>query len=186
MNADPLSLGVSLGQALEQAGVDYALGGALALCVHGLVRATRDVGLNVFVPASSAQQVLQVLSREGLVVELERALREAESEGMAVAWHGQTRVDLFFPSIDLSWEACRSRVKLPVGGTGAWFLSAELLACFKLLFFRPKDLVDLETLVGVNPGLDANRVRALMVETMGPDDVRVSTWDALVQRARAG
>jgi len=25
-----------------------------------------------------------------------------------------------------------------------------------------------------------------MVETMGPDDVRVSTWDALVLRARAG
>lgn len=147
MNTDPLSLGVSLGQSLEKAGIDYALGGALALGVHGLVRATWDVDLNVFVPATSARQVLEVLSREGLAVDLERALHEAASEGVAVAWHGQTRVDLFF---------------------------------------RPTNLVNLETLVGVNPGLDASRVRALMVETMGPDDVRVSTWDALVLRARAG
>ena len=44
--------------------------------------------------------------------------------------------------------------------------------------------MDLETLVAVNPALDAARVRALMVETMGEEDVRVSTWDALVSRAR--
>jgi hypothetical protein len=186
VSADALALGLSVGAALERAGIPYALGGALALGVHGLVRATRDVDLNVFVTASSAHPVLQLLLREGLSLDLPTALREAETEGLAVAWQDETRVDLFFPSIDLSWEALRSRVKLPVGGTEAWFLSAELLSCFKLLFFRPKDLVDLETLVAVNPDLDAARVRALMAETMGEDDVRVTTWDTLVRRVRAG
>ena len=129
MSADALSLGLKLGAALERAGIPYALGGALALGIHGLVRATRDVDLNVFVPAPSAREVLEVLHREGLSMDLSRALREADSEGLAVAWSGETRVDLFFPSIDLSWEALRTRVKLAVSGTEAWFLSAELLAC---------------------------------------------------------
>jgi hypothetical protein len=32
--------------------------------------------------------------------------------------------------------------------------------------------------------LDTGRVRELMTETMGADDVRVSTWNDLVQRVR--
>lgn len=57
-----------------------------------------------------------------------------------------------------------------------------MLACFKLLFFRPKDL--LERLVGAAQSLDVARVRALIAEAMGDDDERVRAWDDIVRRFR--
>ena len=48
-----------------------------------------------------------------------------------------------------------------VQGSPTWFLSADLLSCFKLLFFRPKDLLDLERLVATAAKLDVARVRAI-------------------------
>ncbi len=65
-----------------------------------------------------------------------------------------------------------------------WFLSPELLSCFKLLFFRPKDLLDLERLVSTSTSLNASRVRELIVGVMGEDDERVRAWDDIVTRFR--
>jgi hypothetical protein len=63
---------------------------------------------------------------------------------------------------------------------GVWFLSAEALCVFKLLFFRGKDVVDLERLIAVQgKAVDGGYVRARLVEMMGPDDPRVATWDRL-------
>ena len=46
-----------------------------------------------------------------------------------------------------------------VEGTEVWFLSAEALCVFKLIFFRGKDVVDLERLVAVQgTALDATYV----------------------------
>lgn len=60
-------------------------------------------------------------------------------------------------------------------------LSAESLAVFKLLFFRPKDIVDLQRLIAVQgERLDTNYVRRHLVEMMGEDDERVGKWDELL------
>ena len=63
----------------------------------------------------------------------------------------------------------------------ASYLSAEATAVFKLLFYRNKDLVDLEKLVAVQGAdLDAAYVRRWMVDMMGEDDERVQDWDRIV------
>jgi hypothetical protein len=67
-------------------------------------------------------------------------------------------------------------------GWSGWFLSAEALAVFKLLFFRGKDMVDLERLVAVRPELDRAYVRERIVEMMGEDDARTQRWDEIVRR----
>ncbi len=62
----------------------------------------------------------------------------------------------------------------------AWFLSAEALSVFKLLFFRAKDIVDLQRLVAVQGDrLDLDYVRRQIVSLMGDGDERVSRWDEL-------
>lgn len=59
-------------------------------------------------------------------------------------------------------------------------LSAEALAIFKLLFFRGKDVVDLERLVATQRDrMDLAYVRRWMVDMMGDDDERVAKWDEL-------
>ena len=53
---------------------------------------------------------------------------------------------------------------------------------FKLLFFRGKDVVDLERLVAVRPELDRAYVRKWIAEMMGDNDERTSKWDDIVKR----
>jgi hypothetical protein len=50
---DAFDAGVHIAGALEQHGVSYALGGALAYGQYGIPRATNDVDVNVFVDPTS-------------------------------------------------------------------------------------------------------------------------------------
>jgi hypothetical protein len=180
--ADALTLAVELGKILEAAKLPYAVGGALALGIHGVSRSTQDVDLNIFIGADQLDHLVTVFQASGVQVDPARARAEGLTDGVFFCWAGSTRIDVFLPSIELSWEALRTRISAVVQGSPTWFLSAELLSCFKLLFFRPKDLLDLERLVATAPALDVSRVRALMVETMGEDDERVRAWDDITRR----
>lgn len=73
-----------------------------------------------------------------------------------------------------------------IEGHALWILSAEAIAVFKLLFFRTKDVADLERLVAVHEELDGDYVRQRIVEMMGADDERVVEWDRITARSRSG
>jgi hypothetical protein len=61
-------------------------------------------------------------------------------------------------------------------------LSAEAIAVLKMLFFRSKDLSDIERLLVVQASdLDRDYVRPWLVETVGEDDPRVVEWDLLCE-----
>ena len=181
-SADAFSLAIELGQLLEGAGLPYAIGGALALAVHGFSRSTQDVDINVFVKEDQLEKLLTLLSENDVTVDAQNARTVGVEDGVFFCWAGSTRIDVFLPSIDLSWEALRTRVSVTVQGQPTWFLSPELLCCFKLLFFRPKDLLDLERLIQSSTSLDRARVRTLIATAMGEDDERVREWDALSRR----
>ncbi len=143
-------------------------------------RATNDVDLNVFVRPEELGAVVGALRALGIPVDAGEAVRRAASDGVFTAGWGLFRVDLFTPSIEFSWEAERTRVRESVGDGEAWFLSAEALCVFKPLFFRGKDRVDLERLVGVQgSAVDAAYVRRWIVDMVGADDPRVAEWDRI-------
>jgi hypothetical protein len=178
---DAFDLGLLLARALEGAGLPYAIGGALAYGRYGVPRATHDVDINVFVELSRAGDVLATLTAAGVTFDRASALRDAQERGMMVGHSHGMRVDVFLPSIDFSWEASRTRQPVPIGGEQIWFLSAEALCVFKLLFYRSKDIVDLERLVATRPSLDRAYVRDQISKAMGEDDPRTQTWDRLVR-----
>ncbi|HEX5656016.1 MAG TPA: hypothetical protein VFX59_02430 [Polyangiales bacterium] len=158
----------------------YAIGGALAYGRWGIPRATLDVDINVFVGETELRPVLAALTSLGVSVEAAQAERDAAAEGMFVVQYTGTRIDIFVASIPFCTEAARTRVHVPIEAHSAWFLSAESVAVFKMLFFRPKDIADLERLLAVRGGaLDAGYVREQLVETVGDDDVRIARWDQL-------
>jgi hypothetical protein len=169
---------------LENAGVSYAIGGALALAIAGVPRGTADVDVNVFVPEARVGDVIAVLARLGIDFSKD-TIEQARREGMFIGrWDGM-RIDVFLPSIPFSFEAERCRVRVTDdSGWSGWFLSAEALAVFKLLFFRGKDVVDLERLVAVRPELDTAYVRRWIADMMGDDDERTRRWDHIVARHR--
>jgi hypothetical protein len=177
---DAFDAGLRLAAALESAGIPYALGGALAYGQYGIPRATNDVDVNVFVTPAELAPTIAALRTLGIDVDLAAAQRASETEGLFVSRFGDFRLDVFLPSIDFSWEALRTRVRHRIESVDVWFLSAEALTVFKLLFFRGKDIVDLERLIAVfGDSLDAAYVRAQVAAMMGADDPRVGTWDQL-------
>ena len=173
-----------LGRALEAAHVPYALGGALAFGLWGVPRGTLDVDVNVFVEEAELPRVIAAIASLGAGVDARRTAKESAAEGWFSAHWGPFRLDVFLPSIPFAWEAARTARRAPLLDGEATFLSPEAIAVFKLLFFRPKDLVDLERLVAVQgDALDAAYVRARIVDMLGADDPRVVRWDELVAAA---
>lgn len=101
-------------------------------------------------------------------------------------WEG-IRLDIFFPSIPFYEDVLKQRVRLSLPGRGkTWVLSAESLVIFKLLFFRSKDLRDVEVIVSLHGELDRHYVRRVLVELVGETDARVTEWDAMVRREVGG
>lgn len=171
-----------IADALAAAGFSYAIGGALALAIAGVPRGTADVDVNVFVAEQAVPSAMAVLSALGIDIPI-GAEEQARQRGMFIGrWQGM-RIDVFLPSIPFAFEAERTRVRVTAdSGWSGWFLSAESIAVFKLLFFRGKDIVDLERLVAVRPELDIAYVRRWIVEMMGEHDERTQRWDAITAR----
>lgn len=57
---------------LEQDGIEYAIGGALALGVWGAPRGTKDVDLSVFVTPDDFARVADVFERAGVMFDRPR------------------------------------------------------------------------------------------------------------------
>lgn len=180
---DPLAAALAFAAALEARGVDYAIGGALALSMWSEPRMTSDVDVNVFVEPEGLEPVFDAIEAVGARVDRALARRQAEDRGMFIArWPSLHPLDVFIPSIEFSYEAARTRVRRRIDDREAWFLSAEGIAIFKLYFFRGKDRVDVERLVQVRPQLDRAYIRRRLVDDLGADDERVAFWDAVVAR----
>ena len=57
-----------IADALEGAGLPYAIGGALALAIAGVPRGTADVDINVFVPEERVPDAIAVLAKLGIEI----------------------------------------------------------------------------------------------------------------------
>lgn len=170
-----------LADALEEAEIPYAIGGAIAYGLHAPPRATNDVDLNVFLPPSELDPAFDALENAGAKLERPSARTSAADRGDFIVHVGGMRVDVFVPSIPLS-ESAEKRVRKGVLlGRPIAMLSAEDLVVFKLLFFRAKDLSDIARLVAFQgAALDRDYVRRWLVETVGEVDERVERWDQMV------
>ena len=126
-------------------------------------------------------ELLSVLESAGCQLDRARCLEQARSGEVVVAHKDGYRIDVFVPSIPFD-AVSRDRVKRVARGTSTVpVLSAEAIAVYKLLFFRSKDLVDLQSLVSAMRGtLDHAWVRAQLVEMLGEDSDRVEEWDKIV------
>lgn len=90
-------------------------------------------------------------------------------------------IDLVFNSIPVHERAANRTREVLLHGEHIRVLSPEDIAVFKMLFFRGKDLVDIERLLGImQRQLDLAYVRAALVEVVGNDDYRTEKWDELV------
>jgi hypothetical protein len=154
--------------------IPHAFGGAIALAYYATPRATIDIDLNVFVPVSRADEVLDVLATLGsdplTAEERERLQRDEQAR---LRWDG-TPIDLFF-AYDAFHDSCLERRRVVPFGEGdrIHVLSAEDLVVFKVMFDRGKDWRDIGELTYALAGeIDAAYVQHWLDRILEPDDPR--------------
>lgn len=174
-----------IGECLDEDGIPYAIGGALALGVWGAPRATKDVDLSVFVTREELPRVIDALERSGVMLSREQAARDVDRIGLAKGRLGTVVIDVFLSEHPQYAEMGRRarRVVDPTGWTAS-FISPEDLCIHKLVFGRHKDLADLENLFAVRPDLDAEYIRRWLVQMVPAGDRRLALLEELVHRFR--
>ena len=137
---------MSLAGALEEAGIEYALVGGLAVAVWGAPRATKDIDL--LVRAEAVEPALAAMARRGFDL---RALPLVFRDGMQLQRVSRAEsgslltIDLIVVDANLE-SAWASRRKLATGDRALWVISREALIAMKALAARPQDIADIERL----------------------------------------
>lgn len=171
-----------LDRGLAQARIPHAFGGALALAYYATPRATVDIDVNVFLPASDLARLAKVLRRLGV----DEIPGDVARDEQMRAWWGRTPVDVFF-SYDDVHDAMRAAVRrVPFGSTTIPILAPEHLIVAKAAFNRAKDWIDIEQMVVAQDVLDRAEVERWLDHLLGRDDPRATRFRSLASELRAG
>ena len=165
-------------QRLLDAGIDNAIGGALALAYHiDDPRATQDIDINVSLPATHAVHALEVLP-EDVPWDGQTLDRIREDDQVRIMWPvaGQVPIplDLFF-AVDRFHDTVQERaISVPMLQSMVKVLSATDLAVFKALYDRSKDWPDIIAMRDAHDSaLDIEDAAQWVTAIVGPDDSRV-------------
>jgi hypothetical protein len=169
-----------LAQALEQCGQDYAIGGAVALAYWAEPRGTLDVDLTLFLPPDKPSECVRLLQAIGCDVKATEAISSLQEYGYCRTTLDSLRVDVFVPTIPFYQAAKARRRRVPLMSGHAMIWDAETLAVFKMMFFRRKDIADVEQILqNQRFTLDRQWIREQLVEIYGARDARIAQWDEL-------
>jgi hypothetical protein len=133
--------------ALDQARVDYALVGGLAVAVWGAPRATKDIDVLVQ-PADLPRAMASVracgFTLEALPMEFKDGTTMKRVSKVDTTGNLMT-VDFILVdhNLETAWE---SRTRLPLGDEQVVVISRESLIAMKALAARPQDLADIQNL----------------------------------------
>ena len=171
-----------LAEQLHARGQEYALGGAIALGYWGVPRGTVDVDVTLYMPPEQPSESIWLLQDIGCKFSPTKAAESLREHGFCRVTFAGMDVDVFLPMLPF-YEAARTRRKwVELGGQSVMVWDAESLAVFKMMFFRRKDLADIEQILRAQ-GTQFDRlwVREQLAGMYGPRDPRLSGWDDLVR-----
>lgn len=177
---DAAAVAAEMAARLEQQQCEYALGGAIALGYWGEPRGTVDVDLTVFVPPDQPSGCVRLLQRLGCDVHAPGATRSLQEHGFCEVRFQGLRVDVFLPTAPFYQDARRRRKRVPLGQQEVTIWDAESLCVFKMMFFRRKDVADVEQILRIQgEALDRAWIRDRLEAIYGKRDPRLSQWEQL-------
>lgn len=163
---------IAIHEALRTARISHAVGGALALAYYAEPRATIDIDLNLFVPATRWREVVDVLEQLGVKAD-DLDVSALERDGQCRLWWGNNPVDLFFAYDPIHQEMQKEARRVPFEGAMLPILAPEHLAVCKAMFDRRKDWLDIEKMLIANDDFDLAAVETWLNRMVGEDDSRL-------------
>jgi hypothetical protein len=169
---------ITIHEALDEARVPHALGGALALAYYADPRATIDIDVNVFVPTERWPDVIDALEKLGVKTS-DLDSKALERDGQCRLWWGDNAVDLFFSYSPIHDEMRKEYRRVPFAEVTVPILGPEHLAVCKAMFDRRKDWLDIEQMLIATDELDTAKIERWLRRMVGPDDERLEHLHAL-------
>lgn len=180
--SDPAQVARELAAALDAANCEYALGGAIALGFWAEPRGTLDVDVTLFLPPEQPTKCVRLLHKIGCHVKADEAIQSFADHGYCEVEFSGFRIDVFLPIIPFYEQARQRRKRVPLGDQPVMIWDAETLCVFKMMFFRRKDLADVEQILRMGgQQLDREWVHQQLIELYGQRDPRISQWRDLVR-----
>lgn len=157
-------------EVLRGAGVRYAVLGAMAASVHGVVRASLDADAVAFISLTQAWGLRDALVAAGFTTTLRRGDSDDPiSALLAVEDSHSNRVDLLVGLRGLSIAALERAIEVPFQGTLLTVLGREDFIATKLFAGGPQDLADAAAAWAVDQAtLDLALLEAL-ARSFGPE-----------------
>lgn len=171
---------VALHAALEGAGIPHAFGGALALAFcTAEPRGTQDIDVNVFLDPDEVDRLLAALPDGVRVGDAERTL--LGRDGQARLWWDATPVDVFLSNHPFHDHAEADRRHVAFAGIERLpVLACQDLAVFKAFFARPKDVVDVATMVALG-SVDLADLERSVGALLGDDGQRARFFERVAE-----
>ncbi|MGD0654484.1 MAG: hypothetical protein ABSA16_09090 [Thermoguttaceae bacterium] len=171
-----------LAELLKARNQEYALGGAIALGYWGAPRGTVDVDVTIFLSPDRPSDCIWLLQELGCEFSQTEAAKSLSEHGFCRVKFAALDVDVFLPIVPF-YKAARARRKcVELGDRQIIIWDAESLAVFKMMFFRRKDLADVEQILRTQGAqFDRLWVREQLAGIYGTRDPRLSAWDDLVR-----
>lgn len=152
---------------LRDSGVGYSFGGAIALAYHvRRPRGTADLDVNLAVVAQDVRPLLRALP---VVSWDEASVQHLEQQGwLRLPTPDGVPLDLFVAQHEFHDELQASAQAVPFAGRLIPVVSATHLTVLKAMFGRPKDWVDISSMLEAG-SVDTDAALAWTVELLGDD-----------------
>ncbi|MDZ4657639.1 MAG: hypothetical protein SH868_08675 [Bythopirellula sp.] len=179
-NPDSYQVAEELSARLEAAECDYALGGAIALGFWAEPRSTLDVDVTLYLPLDDPDGCMRMLDQIGCEFDRLRIEETLKEHTFCQVRLLGLRLDVFLPMSPFYELAKARRREVPLGNRQAYIWDAETLCVFKMMFFRRKDLVDIESILrSQGATLDRAWIENALLELYGHRDPRINQWREL-------
>ncbi len=171
---------VALHAALDAAGLPHAFGGALALAFcTAEPRGTQDIDVNVFLSPEEVDRLLGALPDGIAVRDTDRELLARDAQ--ARLWWEATPVDVFLSNHPFHDHAEADRRHVAFAGIERFpVLACQDLAVFKSFFARPKDVVDVATMVSLG-SVDLDALERSVGALLGDDEQRARFFEQVAE-----
>ncbi|MGD9599368.1 MAG: hypothetical protein AB7V24_13185 [Steroidobacteraceae bacterium] len=158
---------------LEARGVRYAVIGAMAAAVHGVVRASLDADAVVALHVREAQALRQALIEEGF----EAAVRTGDADDpipglLEIKDRHGNRVDLLLGLRGMDPELLTRTRQVRLGDATLEFVSREDFIAMKAFAGGPVDLEDARAVIDLDPGTLNLELLRRLAQRFGRDAAR--------------
>jgi hypothetical protein len=175
-------LAAAISADFARAKIRHAVSGAVAMAIHGVVRATKDLDILVLAPQVRLPEVFAIVRRRGFQGEDPELLKGLRDRGFAELTSGPVRVEILAPVLPYHHTLPDRAVAVEISGTRVPFVSIEDLVVLKTLWCRLKDVPDIHSLLAAARHFDAAYVRSTLASILPETDPRHAELAGWIQR----